>query len=242
MQENKLSLQFKDNKKKIEFDLNKNTVFFGNNGQGKTRILKTINSLYVLAKEKKTRNLSKIIDSMNLEELKINNVNHNNLFSVNENLKKEETHNLALYIKENIIYFKRFQLLLEEIPDEDINSQISRSNYKNIMRYLDFFINDFSKEERCPTPEVFDRWMNDVYRFISRLRNNKQHMLNFESIEFEKSDLNSIQEAFNLISYLKEKHQIFIINIDNENLISHIEKNKKNILNGLSIKSAHYIT
>ncbi|WP_218963375.1 hypothetical protein, partial [Bacillus wiedmannii] len=77
MQENKLSLQFKDNKKKIEFDLNKNTVFFGNNGQGKTRILKTINSLYVLAKEKKTRNLSKIIDSMNLEELKINNVNHN---------------------------------------------------------------------------------------------------------------------------------------------------------------------
>ncbi|MEM5627364.1 hypothetical protein AAHB47_29045 [Bacillus wiedmannii] len=90
MKENKLFLQFKDNEKEIEFDLNKNTIFFGNNGQGKTRILKTINSLYILAKEKESRNFSKIIDSMNLEKLKINNVNHNEMFSVNENLKKQK--------------------------------------------------------------------------------------------------------------------------------------------------------
>ncbi|WML50170.1 hypothetical protein RCG23_10280 [Neobacillus sp. PS3-34] len=60
MQENKLYLQFKDNNKQIEFDLNRNTVFFGNNGQGKTRILQTINSLYELGKEKKKRTSRKL--------------------------------------------------------------------------------------------------------------------------------------------------------------------------------------
>ncbi|QWG44695.1 hypothetical protein EXW31_10500 [Bacillus mycoides] len=242
MQENKLSLQFKDNKKKIEFDLNKNTVFFGNNGQGKTRILKTINSLYILAKEKKTRNLSKIIDSMNLEELKINNVNFNKLFSVNENLKRAETHNLTLYIKENIDYFNRLELLLQKIPNDDIFSVINRSHYNSIMRYLETSINRIAKEELLPHQEGFNRWMNEIYYFISRLRNNKQHILDFEPIEFEKSDLIIIEEVYELISYLKEKHHFLIINTDNEKLISRIEQNKKNILNGLSIKSAHYIT
>ncbi|MED3396728.1 MULTISPECIES: AAA family ATPase [Bacillus cereus group] len=242
MQENKLSLQFKDNKKKIEFDLNQNTVFFGNNGQGKTRILKTINSLYILAKEKKTRNLSKIIDSMNLEELKINNVSFNKLFSSNENLKRTETHNLTLYVKENIDYFNRLELLLQEIPNDDIISVINRPHYNRIMGYLRTSINRIAKKELLPHQEGFDRWMNDIYHLISRLRNNKQHMLDFEPIEFERFDLINIEEAYEIISYLKEKHHFLIINTDNEKLISHIEQNKENILKGLSIKSAHYIT
>lgn len=242
MKKNKLFLQFKDNKKKIEFDLNRNTVFFGNNGQGKTRILKTINSLYILAKEKEARNFSKIIDSMNLEKLKINNVNYNELFSVNENLKRTETHNLSLYIRDNIIYFTRLQLLLLEIPGDDIISVISRKAYNNIMRYLNNCINLFAEENEYPNLEEFNRWMNDIYRLISRLRNKKQHMLDFDPIEFEKFDLITIEEAFDLISYLKEKHHFLIINPDNEKFISRIEQNKENILNGLSIKSAHYIT
>ncbi|WP_258131651.1 ATP-binding protein [Bacillus cereus] len=242
MKKNKLFLQFKDNKKKIEFDLNRNTVFFGNNGQGKTRILKTINSLYILAKEKEARNFSKIIDSMNLEKLKINNVNYNELFSVNENLKRTETHNLSLYIRDNIIYFTRLQLLLLEIPGDDIISVINRKVYNSIMRYLNDCINLFAEENEYPNLEGFNRWMNDIYRLISRLRNKKQHMLDFDPIEFEKSDLITIEEAFDLISYLKEKHHFLIINPDNEKFISRIEQNKENILNGLSIKSAHYIT
>ncbi|WP_202973688.1 hypothetical protein, partial [Metasolibacillus meyeri] len=72
-----LYLEFKDQSNSIEFDLNRNTVFFGNNGQGKTRILKTISLLYELAKEKNPENFSKIIDSMNLKNLKIDNVRYN---------------------------------------------------------------------------------------------------------------------------------------------------------------------
>ncbi|UOX98933.1 AAA family ATPase (plasmid) [Bacillus cereus] len=242
MQENKLSLQFKDNKKKIAFDLNKNTVFFGNNGQGKTRILKTINSLYILAKEKKTRNFSKIIDSMNLKELKINNVNYNELFSVNENLKKTETDKLSMFIKDYLVLFKRLQLLLHEIPNDEIITLNNRKTYNNTTSYLYKCINHYTEENSGLNPEGFNRWMNDIYLFIARLRNEKQQILKFDPIEFEKSDLITIEEAFDLISYLKDQHQFLIINSDKEEFILRIEKNKKNILNALSIKSAHYIT
>ncbi|PHA15091.1 hypothetical protein COI69_26600 [Bacillus cereus] len=242
MKENKLFLQFKDNEKEIEFDLNKNTIFFGNNGQGKTRILKTINSLYILAKEKETRNFSKIIDSMNLEKLKINNVNHNEMFSVNENLKKTKTNILSMYIKENIIYFKRLQLLLNEIPGEVIYSVINNRDYKGIMRYLDLCINKFAKERDVPNPEGFNRWMNDIYISIAKLRDNSNNILNLNSLDFEQSNLITIEKAFDIISLLKEKHRFSILNSDNEEFISRIELKIENILDGLSIKSAHYIT
>lgn len=242
MKENKLFLQFKDNEKEIEFDLNKNTIFFGNNGQGKTRILKTINSLYILAKEKETRNFSKIIDSMNLEKLKINNVNHNEMFSVNENLKKTKTNILSMYIKENIIYFKRLQLLLNEIPGEVIYSVINNRDYKKIMRYLDLCINEFATERDVPNPEGFNRWMNDIYISIAKLRNSSNHILNLNSLDLEQSNLITIEKAFDIISLLKEKHRFSILNSDNEEFISRIELKTENILDGLSIKSAHYIT
>lgn len=243
MQENKLYLQFKDNNKKIEFDLNKNTVFFGNNGQGKTRILKTINSLYLLAKEKKTRNFSKIIDSMNLETLKINNVDYNELFSVNENLKETEKQKLILYLKENKKLFEKLYFLLQEIPNEDIYDVVGRSRFPSILRYLNKCITIYSEGKDSPrSAEGFNRWINDTYHFIIKLINNKQHMFDFNSLENEKSFLTNLEEAFNLISYLRDKHQFLFINSEDEELISRIEQNKESILKSLSIKSAHYIT
>ncbi|WP_433745940.1 AAA family ATPase [Falsibacillus pallidus] len=243
MRENKLYLQFKDNKKKIEFDLNKNTVFFGNNGQGKTRILKTINSLYVLAKEKKTANFSRIIDSMNLEKLKINNVNYNELFSANENLKETEKEKLYWFINENRRVLEKLELFLNEIFNEDMTEKSSSLKFDRILRYLKTCNNLYAKRLGNPSSlEGFNRWLKDTQLFCIRLKN--QYLIDFNSIVDERSHTNLmiIEETLNLISYLKERYHILIINSENNEIISQIEENKENILKSLSIKSAHYIT
>ncbi|MGJ9458520.1 AAA family ATPase [Oceanobacillus sp. CF4.6] len=239
MQKNQLYLQFNDNNKEIEFDLNKNTVFFGNNGQGKTRILKTINSLYVLAKEKKTGNFSKIIDSMNLETLKINDVNYNELFSVNENLKETEKREIILFIRNSKKVFEKLHSLLLEIPEENFYDVQGRLNYNRILNYLNNCIdlNDIRFNSRG-----FNRWLNDTYILIARLRNKNKHMIEFDTIINEEFYLTYIEEALNLISYLKEKYQFSAINSEDEELISRLEQEKGSILKKLSIKSAHYIT
>lgn len=242
MLENKMYLQFKDNTKKIEFDLNNNTVFFGNNGQGKTRILKTINSLYLMAKEKKIENLSKIIDSMNLKTLKVNGVDYRELFTVNENLKETEKQKILIFIKENNRYFRELYSLIQDIPDEVIYYSGDRIRFKNIFRNLRAYIYISPNNKVGPRLEEFNRWLVDIYVFMMKLRNNIHHKLDFDSLENENSLLTNIERAINLISYLRDKYQFLAVYSEEEELISRMERNKEEVLKSLSIKSAHYIT
>ncbi|MBU8604910.1 AAA family ATPase [Bacillus safensis] len=236
---NKLNLHFIDTKREIEVDLNKNTVFFGNNGQGKTRILKTINSLYLFAKEEKTVNLSKIIDSMNLKTLKINNVNYNKLFSVNKSYIEAEVRKINVFHHEYRRFFRKLYISLQEIPIENFYMVQGRLKTDKIMSYLERILND-SMDHRY---NGFNRWLNDAHFLITRLRHNKQNMMEFNNIELHEVYSTYVEEAFNLISFLKEKYQILTIEADyEEEFISSIEKNKENILKNLSNKSAYYIT
>ena len=68
-----INLKFSDVGESIKFELNKNTVFFGLNGKGKTRTLKTISELTRLANSNNLFEISTIIKKLNLAELKIGN-------------------------------------------------------------------------------------------------------------------------------------------------------------------------
>lgn len=74
--ENILSITFRDTKTPIVFDLNKNTLFYGNNGRGKTRVLQTIGNLYKLAHQSSPKEVLNLIEEMYLKELKINDFNY----------------------------------------------------------------------------------------------------------------------------------------------------------------------
>ncbi|WP_076117224.1 AAA family ATPase [Paenibacillus odorifer] len=241
MQKNNLYLQFKDNDKEIEFDLNRNTVFFGNNGQGKTRILQTIDSLYELAKEKKKENFSKIIDSMNLDKLKINGVDYNSLFIANESLKRIEKENFERFLIENIVAFEKVSFLLNEIPLEYLYRPANRKNRTNrILDYLNDIIN--GSKWKFLNPTGFGIWINDLYILVKGLGNSMQHILNFDLDVNPKNILNNVYEALILISYLKEKYQFLEMNSNDTALTLNLEENRKKIITNLSLKSARYIT
>ncbi|WP_081970159.1 AAA family ATPase [Paenibacillus sp. FSL P4-0081] len=241
MQKNNLYLQFKDNNKKIEFDLNKNTVFFGNNGQGKTRILQTINSLYELAKEKKKENFSKIIDSMNLDKLKINGVNYNSLFVANERFKKIGKENFERYLDENIGAFEKLLFLLNGIPLENHYRSVNRKSRANrILEYLNRLIQKSNRDVFYP--DGFDMWINDLLLLVNSFRNNMHHSKDFYLENDSKIILNNIEEVLIIVPYLKDKYQILDMNLNDPDLTLRLEENSKKIMDNLSLKSARYIT
>ena len=79
-------LKFRDNEKEIKFDISKNIVFYGLNGHGKTRVLKTIDLLIKLCKEKSIENSINIIKELNLEHLEIDGLDYNELFNLTQEI------------------------------------------------------------------------------------------------------------------------------------------------------------
>lgn len=82
----KLEFSFKDVpksdlKKNRTIDLSKNTVIFGNNGRGKTRILTTIDGIHKIANLDFESKLLNLIDETNLDNLRIDDVDYTKLMS-----------------------------------------------------------------------------------------------------------------------------------------------------------------
>lgn len=114
-----INLKFSDVGESIKFELNKNTVFFGLNGKGKTRTLKTISELTRLANSNNLFEISTIIKKLNLEELKIGNFDAKDLFEIEgkenlENSEKKKKNNFwskkAFFIEELDYYLSELKL------------------------------------------------------------------------------------------------------------------------------------
>lgn len=249
MQKNLLYLKFKDAKGDITFDLNKNTVFFGNNGKGKTRILKTIDTLYKLDKERKLGIISKLIDDMNLKDLKIDGVSYKKLFSENEDLKQIQEENIFKYLKENRNLFFLLRETLDEVPMEItyLNRKvINRIDNHNPLRLIEGCLNIRNPREVRKVfkkPENFKIWLSELELFIRKMRADFLHINSFEMEDIKNHKfLNNIEHASNIISHLIEK--LYLVNLEGENreLIKRINEIKSNIIKNLSLKSAYYIT
>lgn len=254
MDQNKIYLKFKDREKGLEFDLNKNTVFFGNNGQGKTRILKTINSIYLLAKEQKPGVLSKIIDSMNLNILKVNDVDHTQLFSINNELKEVKRKEVVKFLESNVNIFIQLSTLIHDFPEDNISiNPLSRKKGK-ILNYLDTVLIPIGNKtiimKDSFTVEGFDRWISDTFQYIKSFKEHFKNILLLENIEFgfpenfDKS-YSTLEEALFVITHLRNNRHSFslksklnIRNTKSNDILS--ERNK--IISNLSEKSSIYIS
>lgn len=229
-----LYLEFKDQSNSIEFDLNRNTVFFGNNGQGKTRILKTISLLYELAKEKNPENFSKIIDSMNLKNLKIDNVRYNQLFSTNEEFKKNELKKINDFLKENRNIFEKVDYFFRGILSNNFIDSYIEKRFENLYNRLRIFLH--KSQNGLPVSEIekFNRWLSDYDQLMRILEGN---FINSPELYHRENVMNSIKELTYLVSHLQKQYRIFMLINDNNELILSIKK----ILERLSVKSALYI-
>lgn len=216
-----INLKFSDVGESIKFELNKNTVFFGLNGKGKTRTLKTISELTRLANSNNLFEISTIIKKLNLEELKIGNFYAKDLFEIEgkenlENSEKKKKNNFwskkAFFIEELDYYLSELKLfekyyytnnnirLLNE-KFKFIKSEIKNQNLENINDFR-FILNILSTEinmnqisyklsGRKKDVELLEK-IRDMIEYLMREYNNIFY--NSKKFEVERKLLKSFKE------------------------------------------------
>lgn len=159
----KLLIDFEDTLSTIELPLGDNVVLFGENGTGKTRVLKTINSIIELSKANSKVKLRNILKDLNIKTFKINNIGYDEIFQVKDEIINKEN-------KRFIDYFKRYKEIFEsyvELKKEFISSGVVLDNFSNSdIRHtrsaLDYFeSSDFPIGFR---PNLIRRWIRDMSR------------------------------------------------------------------------------
>ena len=196
MKENNLYLEFNDNGTPIDFNLNHNIVFYGNNGKGKTRILKTVHTIYELAKKKNLTIIPKLIDEMNLKELKINGISHRDLLITNQEYRSSELRNTNQFIRSHLDQFKYLYTILKDIEFEVSTPKISQRSFFNYLHRL--IIN-----EGINTHNVngFNRWLRDLDYLVKKISEDR-----FWANESNNEVLNEFEEIKQLTAFLIDKY------------------------------------
>ena len=166
----KLLIDFEDTLSTIELPLGNNVVLFGENGTGKTRVLKTINSIIELSKANSDVKLRNILKDLNIKNFKINNIGYDEIFQVKDEIINKENENFIDYFKSYKDIFESYvELKLEFISSGLVLDNFSNSDIRNTMTALDYFVNsDFPYNFR---PNLIRKWIRDVSRVsISELK------------------------------------------------------------------------
>lgn len=230
-----INLKFKDNPKEITIDISQNIVFYGLNGHGKTRILKTIDLLIKLCKEKSVENSISIVKELNLEHLKINYVNYKDLFSLTEKIENEQNQIFKEQFNENKnlieLYVRSFSRYSQTLFD------ISDNFPPNLLKRLETL--SAIKIDGTESPQFFKIYLQqtqDCLREIQRII--KFDKIDFDSIESEVGFLLSLNSNLEF-SFLPEIGSHFRYNLKyEEELITR----KDEIIEQLAIKNVIFIS
>ena len=205
-----LELEFKDTNSKISFDLNKNNLFYGLNGRGKTRILKAIFELCNLDFFKSSTAIINIIDDLNLEYLQINNSNYQNLFEEKTKVESFADDSFNAFINNNKFaindYIKEFEDLLQIISISYLSEKIKVTIQTG---------NSFLKTKNISL-QNFQIWLTQSERLIGELEiiRNKIIHENIDELSIIKKDvINKILNRLQLIyRYILRILEPFIYN------------------------------
>ena len=85
-----LFIDFRDTNSTVSVPLGETVVLFGENGTGKTRILRTIHSIIELSKVSSSTKLSNILKDLNIESFRLNGVEYDELFQGKNQLVSRE--------------------------------------------------------------------------------------------------------------------------------------------------------
>ena len=203
----KLLIDFEDTLSTIELPLGDNVVLFGENGTGKTRVLKTINSIIELSKVNSDVKLRNILKDLNIKNFKINNIGYDEIFQVKDKIINKENENFIDYFKQYSDIFRSYvELKSEFLSSGFVLDNFSNSDIRQTRLALEYFEkSDFPNNFR---PNLIRRWIRDMSkisvselqdeslitvtkvglelkeyeRFISQIVNNSVH--SFDDLEY----------------------------------------------------------
>lgn len=246
-----INLKFRDNEKEIKFDISKNIVFYGLNGHGKTRILKTIDLLIKLCKEKSIENSINIIKELNLEHLEIDGLDYNELFNLTQEIEIEQNSKLKKSFSRNKFIFDDYIIGLSHLQKN--LTKISDIVPLRLVRQLKHLVVTMPKE---PTLQEFEYYLTKTRHCLLEIaRFTKLSKINSHNVLF---DIDSIEDGFNTNPVEKEITNLLELNnYLNINIIKRMERfnlknnqkyqetfisKKENIIRHLSVKNVIYIS
>lgn len=166
-----LFIDFRDTNSTVSVPLGDNVVLFGENGTGKTRVLRTIHSIIELSKVSSSAKLSNILKDLNIESFKLNGVKYDELFQGKNRLVSREKNKF-------IEYFQKYKELFEsyvELKTDFISTGLVIDNFSNAdirrcKEALDYFSgSDFPRDF---SQNLIRRWERDTNRVsVSSLKN-----------------------------------------------------------------------
>lgn len=238
MNEIMISITFKDNKNLISFDLTKNTVFYGNNGRGKTRVLKTIELLYGLAKTLDYDSLISQLNHLNLSNLRVNQKEHSTLFSKYKDSVSNDKERLNSFLNK----YKDIFLMISRHLNLTLNSNMPHPfmynkgfvemqlNKLNHIPYSISSINELQdlivSIERIIIKEIkFDERFED--RFSHEIENRSYPIKLLDMTRYLKQQINRMR---------------FILTKKDSDVREELEKEKEEVLRSLGRKGARYLT
>lgn len=234
-----LELEFKDTNSKISFDLNKNNLFHGLNGKGKTRILQSIVELCKLNTSNDISIIISIINTFNLKGLKINNTDYKKLFFEKEEVDKSYQALSNEFINKNKIIIENY---LQEL------SFISRKYNFNFELYeIDKLLNEgknFLKGEFIYL-DNFEIWLRKTKRVINKKFSKEKFSFLYKNIEddlyFNRKVPFEFQNLDKIYRFLIRKLEDTLYN---RNIISerNLKEEKDKIIEKLNTETVVYIS
>ena len=150
----KLEYKFRDNESIISFDVNNNSVLYGMNGSGKTRVLKSLSAVSNIGKN--NRRVIDICEEYNLDYLKVNGISLEELLKKRTDQQENFSSLLLEFVKVNGSAFEDLKMVILDIIDDNrFVPFFPISRFENFVRRID----------RIITPSV----KIDLYREISFL-------------------------------------------------------------------------
>ena len=150
----KLEYKFRDNESIISFDVNNNSVLYGMNGSGKTRVLKSLSAVSNIGKN--NRRVIDIFEEYNLDYLKVNGISLEELLKKRTDQQENFSSLLLEFVKVNGSAFEDLKMVISAIIDDNrFVPFFPISRFENFVRRID----------RIITPSV----KIDLYREISFL-------------------------------------------------------------------------
>lgn len=239
MSKNKIevSVKFKDNSNPISFDITRNNIFYGNNGKGKTRILKTIELLHGLAKSMDYNALISQLNDLNLSELKINKKNHSQLFAKYEENASKDQEMLYLFIKTNEMLLSQIIGNLKILSNKNINYNLAYT--RRVFSTLTRLENVLNKKENMSISEF-----KEIFLMIFRLLPSRDRFFEEKLELFDNNHELAKNDLLNASRYIIEKLREFEFNIREKSKIirEELQREKERVLNALGKKGARYLT
>lgn len=247
MKKGKLSLRFEDNPVPIEFSLFHNTVFYGLNGSGKTRILKTILSLQQIMKDNRYTDIPTMIKDLNLEQIKLNGVYFDELFEVGKKILKDKRKQLLQFIKDekNALIF--YVDLMREVTPLVLNQVpgVINRRLENFNKIGKTFVSD--EKKNIEELEDFKEWLlmgKNLTRIIHKIMiGNSLSFEEFEEVKYKNKYSMRFEQLKDVDQYVNDqftkKFRDFEFQSEQEKV--YLEKEKVNITTMLGDLKVKYI-